>query len=65
MTLPSETLFPQALLPLYIYERRYRRMLAESLHSHRMFVVAMQRRGILARMPVRRGRLGVDPCLRG
>jgi Lon protease-like protein len=45
MTLPSETLFPQALLPLYIYEKRYRRMLEETLHSHRMFVVAMQKRG--------------------
>ena len=45
MTLPDETLFPQALLPLYVFEQRYRRMLAENLHSHRMFVVAMQRRG--------------------
>jgi Lon protease-like protein len=45
MTLPSETLLPTALLPLYIFERRYRRMLAESLHSHRMFVISMQKRG--------------------
>jgi Lon protease-like protein len=45
MTLPNQTLFPQALLPLYIFEQRYRRMLAEILHSHRMFVVAMQRTG--------------------
>ena len=51
MTLPSETLFPQALLPLYIFERRYRRMLAEILHSHRMFVVAMQRRGFSSECP--------------
>ncbi len=42
MTLPSATLFPQALLPLYIFEPRYRRMLADTLQSHRMFSVAMQ-----------------------
>lgn len=43
MTLPNATLFPQALLPLYIFEPRYRQMLADALHSHRMFSVAMQR----------------------
>lgn len=43
MILSNATLFPQALLPLYIFEPRYRRMLADSLHTHRMFVVAMQR----------------------
>ncbi|MBI1840610.1 MAG: LON peptidase substrate-binding domain-containing protein [Verrucomicrobia bacterium] len=42
MTLPSATLFPQALLPLYIFEPRYRKMLADALQSHRMFSVAMQ-----------------------
>lgn len=42
MTLPSATLFPQALLPLYIFEPRYRRMLADALKSNRMFSVAMQ-----------------------
>lgn len=42
MTLPEATLFPQALLPLYIFEPRYRQMLADALHSHRMFTVAMQ-----------------------
>jgi len=45
MTLPNATLFPQALLPLYIFEPRYRRMLADTLHSHRMFSVAMQKPG--------------------
>ena len=43
MTLPEATLFPQALLPLYIFEPRYRQMLADALNSHRMFSVAMQR----------------------
>ena len=45
MTLPSATLFPQALLPLYIFEPRYRRMLADALKDHRMFIVAMQKPG--------------------
>jgi len=45
MTLPNATLFPQALLPLYIFEPRYRLMLAEALQSHRMFAVAMQKPG--------------------
>lgn len=45
MTLPSATLFPQALLPIYIFEPRYRKMLADALKSHRMFTVAMQRPG--------------------
>jgi len=45
MTLPSATLFPQALLPLYIFEPRYRRMLKDALNSNRMFSVAMQKPG--------------------
>lgn len=43
MTLPEATLFPQALLPLFIFEPRYRQMLTDTLGSHRMFSVAMQR----------------------
>src|SRR5262245_46137068 len=45
MTLPSATLFPQALLPLYIFGPRYRKRVADSLKSHRMFTVAMQKPG--------------------
>jgi Lon protease-like protein len=45
MTLPDSILFPQAFLPLHIFESRYRRMLEDSLDSHRMFSVAMQRPG--------------------
>src|ERR1051325_8562187 len=45
MTLPNATLFPQAFLPLYIFEPRYRQMLADALHTDRMFSVAMQRPG--------------------
>jgi Lon protease-like protein len=43
LTLPNVTLFPQAWLPLYIFETRYRRMLKDALESQRMFVVAMQK----------------------
>lgn len=45
MTLPSATLFPQALLPLYIFEPRYRQMLCDTLKHNRMFSVAMQKPG--------------------
>ena len=45
MTLPNATLFPQALLPLYIFEPRYRKMLADALGGDRMFSVAMQKPG--------------------
>jgi len=41
MTLPNAILFPQALLPLYIFEPRYRAMLKESLKNQRMFAVAL------------------------
>ena len=45
MTLPNATLFPQALLPLYIFEPRYRQMLVDTLKAKRMFSVAMQKPG--------------------
>ncbi len=41
MTLPNAILFPQALLPLYIFEPRYRAMLKKSLQEQRMFAIAM------------------------
>jgi ATP-dependent Lon protease len=40
MTLPNTALFPQALLPLYIFEPRYRQMLADVLNGNRLFAVA-------------------------
>src|SRR5712691_7506972 len=52
MTLPSATLFPQALLPLYIFEPRYRQMLADTLKAGRMFSVAMQKPGRAREAPV-------------
>jgi len=45
MILPNVTLFPQAMLPLYIFEPRYRRMLADTLEGNRMFAMAMQKPG--------------------
>ena len=41
MILPKTTLFPESLLPLHIFEHRYRRMLSDVMNSHRMFCVAM------------------------
>ena len=41
MPLPGAVLFPHALLPLYIFEPRYRQMLEHALHRHRMFCVAL------------------------
>lgn len=59
MILPNATLFPQALLPLYMFEPRYRRMLADALASHRMFVVAMQRPGCKNESPAPVAGLGL------
>jgi ATP-dependent Lon protease len=41
MPLPGALLFPHALLPLYIFEMRYRAMLEHALSHHRMFCVAL------------------------
>jgi ATP-dependent Lon protease len=59
MILSNATLFPQALLPLYIFEPRYRRMLADSLHTHRLFCIAMQRPGSTRETPAPVAGLGV------
>src|ERR1043166_9773261 len=59
MTLPSATLFPQALLPLYIFEPRYRQMVADSLKTERMFSVAMQKPGRTRESPCQVAGLGV------
>src|SRR5882757_10629891 len=41
MPLAGALLFPHALLPLYIFEPRYRDMLEHALSHHRMFSVAL------------------------
>lgn len=40
MTLPNVTFFPQALMPLHIFEPRYKRMLSDVLSTDRLFAVA-------------------------
>lgn len=40
MTLPNVAFFPQALMPLHIFEPRYRQMLKDVLASNRLFAVA-------------------------
>src|SRR5215212_8838359 len=59
MTLPNATLFPQALQPLYIFEPRYRQMLAEALQTNRMFAVAMQKPGNTRERPAPIAGLGL------
>jgi ATP-dependent Lon protease len=41
MPLPGALLFPHAMLPLYIFEARYRAMLEHALANHRMFCVTL------------------------
>ena len=40
MTLPNTAFFPQALMPLHIFEPRYQEMLRDVLASNRLFAVA-------------------------
>ncbi len=42
MTLSNTVFFPHAMLPLYIFEPRYRQMLEEALQGDRLFVVARE-----------------------
>ena len=39
--LPGVVLFPHALLPLHIFEERYKKMARDVLSSHRFLAVAM------------------------
>lgn len=48
MVLPGALLFPHALLPLYIFEPRYRAMLDHCLSGNRMFCVALIKPGVAA-----------------
>jgi ATP-dependent Lon protease len=59
MTLPNATLFPQAMMPLHIFEPRYRQMLADALEGPRMFCVAMQRQDVVREAPVRVASVGL------
>ena len=46
MVLPNTLLFPNSLLPLYIFEKRYREMLAHCLERSRMFCIAQIKPGL-------------------
>jgi Lon protease-like protein len=46
MALANAVLFPHSLMPLHIFEQRYREMLAHTLDGDRMFTVALMRKGI-------------------
>ena len=59
MILEEASLFPQAMMPLFIFEPRYRAMLADSLESHRMFCMAMQRMDAVRESPARIATLGL------
>jgi len=59
MILGEASLFPQAMMPLFIFEPRYREMLAESLETHRMFCLAMQRTDAKRESPCRIATLGL------
>ncbi len=59
MILGGACLFPQALLPLFIFEPRYRRLLAASLEGHRMFIIAMARPGVSRESPLPLAGLGL------
>ena len=45
MVLPNTLLFPDSLLPLFIFERRYRAMLAWALENDRIVSLALLRQG--------------------
>lgn len=59
MTLSNVILFPQAMLPLHIFEPRYRKMLADVLHGDRLFAVAMRRPDRQRETPVSVAGLGL------
>jgi Lon protease-like protein len=46
MALPNALLLPNTLLPLYIFEKRYREMLAHSLERERIFCIALMKPGV-------------------
>ncbi len=43
MELPHSVLFPEVLMPLHIFEQKYRAMLSDCLDGNRMFAVALLR----------------------
>ena len=46
MTLRGVVLFPKAMLPLRIFEERYKKMLSSRLLNNRMFAIACEREDV-------------------
>ncbi|MGH7995613.1 MAG: LON peptidase substrate-binding domain-containing protein [Opitutaceae bacterium] len=67
MTLPGVAFFPQALMPLHVFEPRYREMLAEVLRTNRLMVVAGTdcRPGLAAETPRRVASVGIVRACQG
>ena len=59
MILSKAVLFPHAMLPLFIFEPRYRTLLADALDSHRMFCIGMQNPGDSRERPLPIAGLGI------
>jgi Lon protease-like protein len=59
MVLPQTVLFPHNLLPLHIFEPRYREMLRQALATDRMFAVSLAQRGEEGFIPSPVGGLGL------
>jgi len=59
MILPNVSLFPGMMLPLYIFEPRYRQMLADVLEGDRLFAVAMQEPTAMDEEPASVGGIGM------
>lgn len=59
MILGGANLFPGAMLPLFIFEPRYRTLLAEALEGNRMFCIAMQRPSATRESPCQIAGLGL------
>lgn len=59
MVLQNVILFPQAMLPIYIFEPRYRRLLTDALRGNRMMAIAMRKPGTSQERAERIGGLGL------
>lgn len=64
MVLPGITLFPNALLPLFIFEQRYRVMLDDALGTGRMLAMAMPKNDLESEMESVAGAGLVRACVR-
>jgi len=59
MLLDECPLFPRAMVPLFIFEPRYRSLLADALHGERVMCLAMRQPGVTAERPSKLAGLGL------